>query len=183
MPSDTSRLCFTLLVGLVACERLWELYLSRRHGAWARARGGQEFGREHYPWMVLLHTGLLVGMLAEVWLIQRTAPPLALAAAALALSVVAMALRYWCIASLGPRWNTRVVCVPGLPLVHKGPYRWLSHPNYVAVVLEGIALPMVHGAWRTAVCFTLLNAWLLTVRIRVESAALQQMCAQPLPSA
>ena len=88
----------------------------------------------------------------------------------LALVVAAQALRWWCIATLGTRWNTRIVVVDGLPLVQDGPYRWLRHPNYVAVVVEGAALPLVHTAWITAVVFTVLNAVLLRVRIRAENA-------------
>jgi methyltransferase len=90
----------------------------------------------------------------------------------LALVVASQALRWWCIATLGPRWNTRIVIVPGLPRVAGGPYRWLTHPNYVAVVVEGFALPMVGFAWVTALVFTVLNAGLLTVRIRAENSAL-----------
>ncbi|MFD0471542.1 isoprenylcysteine carboxylmethyltransferase family protein [Nonomuraea thailandensis] len=86
--------------------------------------------------------------------------------------VLAQGLRWWCIRTLGHQWNTRVVVVPGLPLVHRGPYRWMRHPNYVAVVAEGIALPLVHTAWVTALVFTITNAALLAVRIRVEDAAL-----------
>ena len=92
----------------------------------------------------------------------------------LAVVVLAQALRWWCIATLGPRWNTRIIVVPGLPLVEGGPYRWLRHPNYVAVVAEGIALPLVHSAWITAVVFTVVNAALLWVRISSENAALAQ---------
>ena len=84
-------------------------------------------------------------------------------------------LRWWCITTLGPQWNTRVIIVPNLPRVTGGPYRWISHPNYVAVVLEGFALPLMHCAWLTAVCFTLCNAWLLYVRIRCENTALRQL--------
>ncbi|MEV4085362.1 isoprenylcysteine carboxylmethyltransferase family protein, partial [Nonomuraea fuscirosea] len=86
--------------------------------------------------------------------------------------VLAQGLRWWCIGTLGRQWNTRVVVVPGLPLVDRGPYRWLRHPNYVAVVAEGIALPLVHSAWLTALAFTAANAALLSVRVRVENAAL-----------
>ena len=90
------------------------------------------------------------------------------------LVVVALSqvLRWWCVTTLGPRWNTLVIVVPQTSLVRQGPYRWLHHPNYVAVVVEGVALPLVHTAWLTAAGFTLANALLLTVRIRVENAAL-----------
>jgi len=85
---------------------------------------------------------------------------------------------------LGPRWNTRIIVIPGLPLVNRGPYRWMSHPNYVAVVLEGIALPLVHTAWLTAITFTVVNAGLLWVRIRAENAALAQaLSEEPPPTA
>jgi methyltransferase len=95
----------------------------------------------------------------------------------LALVVLSQALRWWCITTLGRRWNTRVIVVPGLAPVTGGPYRFLSHPNYVAVVVEGFALPLVHSAWITAVVFTVLNAALLTVRIRSENAALRTLPA------
>src|SRR5690625_2742060 len=90
----------------------------------------------------------------------------------LAMALASQLLRWWCIAALGPRWNTRIIVVPGLPLVTSGPYRWLRHPNYVAVVVEGFALPLVHSAWITALVFTLANAALLTARIRSENRAL-----------
>ena len=162
---------YTVLVLAVGVERLAELRLSLRHAAWARERGGVETGQGHYPWMVLLHTGLLAGCLAEVWLLDRPFLPL-LGWTMLALVLASQALRWWCIATLGPRWNTRVIVVPGLPLVTAGPYRFLRHPNYVAVVVEGVALPLVHTAWVTALVFTVLNAALLRTRIRCENAAL-----------
>jgi methyltransferase len=89
--------------------------------------------------------------------------------------IAAQALRYWCIATLGPRWNVRVIVVPGMALATDGPYRFLRHPNYLAVVTEMIALPLVHTAWLTAIVFSLLNAAMLAVRIRVEEAALQEV--------
>src|SRR5918912_1031118 len=162
---------YTLLVVLVAAIRLVELSVARRNLRWARERGGVESGAGHYPVMVALHTALLVGCVAEVWIGDRPFVP-ALGWPMLALLVAAHALRWWCIRTLGPQWNTRVVRVPDLPLVTAGPYRWLNHPNYVAVVVEGFALPLVHTAWITAVIFTVLNAGLLTVRLRCETRAL-----------
>jgi methyltransferase len=167
----TTLAFFTVVVALVALERLAELVVSTRNARWSLAQGGRETGQGHYVVMVVLHTGLLVGALVEAWW-RRPAVPLALAATMLALVVGSQALRWWCIATLGRQWNTRVIVVPGLPLVRSGPYRWLRHPNYVAVVVEGFALPLVHAAWWTAVVFTVANAILLTVRIRVEERAL-----------
>ena len=107
----------------------------------------------------------------EVWLLGRVFHP-ALGWTALALAVASQALRWWCITSLGRHWSTRVLVVPGDELVTRGPYRFLRHPNYVAVVVEGVALPLVHTAWITATAFTVLNAVLLRTRIRVEDRAL-----------
>jgi methyltransferase len=162
---------YSLLILATGVERLAELLVSRRNAGWAFARGGVERGREHFPLMVVLHTGLLLGALVEVIALDRQFLP-ALGWPMLVLVVASQALRWWCVATLGRRWNTRVIVVPGLPLVATGPYHWLRHPNYVAVVVEGIALPLVHTAWLTATVFTVLNAAVLAVRIRCENAAL-----------
>jgi methyltransferase len=172
----TGTTLFTVLIVLVGLERVAELIVSQRNLRWSWERGGQEYGRGHYPVMVVLHLGLLVGALVEVHLAGRQMIP-ALAVPMLVLVLAAQALRWWCIVSLGPRWNTRVVIVPGLPRVTRGPYAWMSHPNYVAVVVEGFALPLVGSAWVTALVFTTLNAALLAVRIRTEDAALSLLPA------
>jgi len=168
-----SQVLFTVLVLAVGLERLAELVVSRRNAEWAFARGGVESGQSHYPAMVVLHVGLLVGALVEVWSADRPFLPW-LGWPALALVLASQGLRWWCISTLGHQWNTRVIVVPGLPLVTGGPYRWFSHPNYVAVVVEGIALPLVHTAFVTAIAFTVLNAVVLGLRIRVESRALAE---------
>ena len=165
---------YALLIAVVACERLAELVIARRNLAWSLERGGVEVGAGHYPVMVVLHTAFLVGCLAEVILLDRPFLP-ALGWSMLAIVVAAQALRWWCITTLGPRWNTRVVVIPGAPRVDGGPYRLFPHPNYVAVVAEGIALPLVHTAWITALVFTVLNAALLTRRITTENAALARL--------
>jgi methyltransferase len=167
----TSLGWYALLVAAVGLERVAELRLSLRHARWAMDRGGVETGRGHYPPMVVLHSALLVGALAEVAVAHRPFIP-ALGWPMLAVVAGAQGLRWWCIATLGVRWNTRVIVVPGLALVSAGPYRLMRHPNYVAVVAEGVALPLVHTAWVTATVFTVLNAWLLTVRVRCENRAL-----------
>jgi methyltransferase len=160
---------------MVALERLAELVVSRHNARWSLERGWVVSGEGHYPWMVALHTGLLVGAPLEVALAGRPFLP-ALGWPMLALVVAAQGLRWWCVAALGRRWNTQVIVVPGLPLVTRGPYRfgWLRHPNYVAVAVEGVALPLVHTAWITAVAFTVLNAAVMVVRVRCENAALGQ---------
>ena len=171
-----SAIWFTVLLGLVGVERLAELVVAKRNLAWSLARGGRETGFAHYPVMVVLHTGLLVGAALEVWLGHRSFLP-ALGWPMLVLVLASQGLRWWCIRTLGPQWNTRIVVVPDLPRVTSGPYRLFPHPNYVAVVVEGAALPLVHDAWLTALVFTVLNAVLLAVRIRAENAALEGLRA------
>jgi methyltransferase len=158
-------------LGLLALERLVELRLSTRNARRAFARGGVERGRGHYGVMVALHTLFLFACAAEVIVFDR---PFSAGAGALAftLALLAQGLRYWAIATLGEQWNTRVIVVPGRPPITGGPYRFLKHPNYVAVVLEIAAVPLIHGAWLTALVFSAGNAALLAVRIRSEEAAL-----------
>ncbi len=166
---------YSALLVALGLERLVELRISRRNLAWALAQGGVEYGAGHFRWMKLLHAAFLLGCGAEAWLLERPFRPL-LGWSMLGVALLAQALRYWTIATLGKRWNVRVIVVPGLPVVTAGPFRFLRHPNYLAVVAEGIALPLIHGAVAVAVVFSLLDAWLLTVRIRCEEAALRQHC-------
>jgi methyltransferase len=167
----TGYLAFTILLVIVAVERIVELAISKRNLRWSFAQGGIEFGRSHYKYMVAIHVFLLGGSLLEVWLFRPTLIPL-LSWIMIMLAIASQVLRWWCISSLGKRWNTLIVIIPGKPLSKAGPYRWLKHPNYVAVIVEGFALPMVGFAWRTAIIFSLLNAAVLTARIRSENAAL-----------
>ncbi|MCU1440313.1 MAG: hypothetical protein JWP85_1310 [Rhodoglobus sp.] len=168
-------ICLILATG---AERLWELTVSKRNAAAAFARGGVEYGQRHFPWMVTLHTGLLLACIAEVVLLERPFIP-ALGWPMLVIALLCQVGRYWIIASLGEQWNTRVIVVPGAKRVTgRGPYRftWLPHPNYVIVAVEGIALPLVHAAWITAIAFTVLNAVLLVgFRIPTEDRALRQL--------
>jgi methyltransferase len=172
--SDAFFIALVLLIGL---ERLVELVISRRNVTWSLNRGGREVAGGHYPAMVALHTALLLGCIVEVLVADRPFRPW-LGWPMLLVVLATELLRWWCIATLGRRWNTRIVVVPDLPLVKAGPYRWFRHPNYVAVVAEGIALPLIHTAWVTALVFTALNAWLLTVRVRAENAALAGVLAR-----
>lgn len=165
---------YVILIAAVVAERVAEQVVAQRNLAWSRRRGGVEFGAGHYPVMVVLHTGFLIGCLAEVYLLHR--PFLVwLGWPMLAVAVASQALRWWCIGTLGRQWNTRVVVIPGADRISAGPYRLLTHPNYVAVVAEGIAIPLVHTAWITALVFTVLNAALLATRISVENAALASL--------
>ncbi|MBU8898944.1 hypothetical protein DRW03_25500 [Corallococcus sp. H22C18031201] len=162
---------------LVVAERVVELVLSKRNAARAFARGGVEAGQGHYPVMVAFHTSFLVACAAEAVLWAR--PTLGwVSGVALAGAVAGQALRYWAISTLGDRWNSRIIVVPDLPPVTGGPYRYLRHPNYVAVVMEFWCLPMIHGAWVTALVFSMGNLLLLFVRIRAEEQALGAVYAR-----
>ena len=173
-----SRVLYTLLVAAVAAERIGELVVSRLHERWLRARGAMEAGARHYPLMIALHTGFLVACVAEVWLLGRPFLP-RLGWPMLALVGGTMALRWWVVATLRGRWTTRVLVLPGEPLVDRGPFRFLRHPNYLAVAVELAALPLVHTAWWTAVGFGGANLVLLAHRIRVEEAALSAAAGRP----
>ena len=169
-------MAYVVLIAAVACERLFELTLSRRHARAAFARGGLEYGSGHFRVMSVMHTAFLLACVLEVVLLERPFMPW-LGWPALALVATAQALRYWAISTLGDRWNVRVIVVPGEAAVRGGPYRFLRHPNYLAVIVELAALPLVHGAYLTAMAFSLANAVLLGVRIRCEEQALRTHCA------
>ena len=162
------------LLGLTTAQRLGELVLARRNTARLKARGAYEVGAGHYPLIVALHGAWLAGLWA--WVIGRN-PPLNLAWAGVYLAL--QGLRVWVLTSLGDRWTTRIIILPGAPLVRRGPYRFLPHPNYTVVVAEIAVLPLAFGLWPYSLVFTLLNLAVLTIRIRTENAALKAL--RPIP--
>jgi methyltransferase len=154
-----------LLLALVTLERLAELWLARRNTAALVAAGAIEFAPGHYPLIVLLHTAWLAGL----WLIAWNNPVVTVW---LVIFLLLQVLRVWVLATLGRRWTTRIIVQPGIALVKRGPYRWLTHPNYVVVVGEIAILPLCLGLPWYALAFSIANAAVLTVRIRAENAAL-----------
>lgn len=165
---------------LIVAQRLLELRVAKRNEAWAREHGAVERGAGHYPLFFVLHTGWLLAWPVEAWLGgPRLAAGWWLALAAFG---AAQLLRYWAITSLGRRWNTRILVLPGEPRLRVGPYRFVPHPNYVAVVIELAAAPLCFGAWWTAATVSVLNlALLLGVRIPAEARALDD-AEVPRPS-
>jgi methyltransferase len=152
----------------VGVLRIAELILSHSNTRNLLARGGQEFGRPHYPLFVLLHGGWLAAMFIAI-------PLDATSHSFLLFGFVALQFcRLWVIASLGPYWTTRIISAPDFPRIVRGPYRWVKHPNYIVVIAEIAILPLAFGAWEIAVLFSALNAALLTWRIKVEESALAQ---------
>lgn len=162
---------YYLFILAIGAERLVELVVSRRNASWSIAHGGKEFGRGHYPVMVAMHTLLLVSCIVEVATQHRPFLPW-LGWPMLGVVLLSTVVRWWCAATLGKRWNPRLIVIPNAPLVEGGPYRFIHHPNYTAVVAEVAALPLVHSAWVTAIVFSVANALVLTVRIRTENMAL-----------
>lgn len=156
----------------MAAQRLLELRVSRRNERRARGRGAVEYGRGHYPAMVALHALWLVSTLAEGAL---RGPEATLWYVPLAAFLLVQPLRYWAILSLGASWNVRVLVIPGARRLRRGPYRYLSHPNYLVVAVEVATFPLIFGAWATALVFTLLNAAFLYVRVRAEEHALSEL--------
>ena len=155
-----------MIIGLVALQRLAELAISQRNTRKLLAEGGYEVGRGHYIWFVLLHATWLLSMLGFI------DPDATLSFAWLSFFLLLQAARVWVMRSLGRYWTTRVITVPDAPLVRRGPYRLMRHPNYAIVVGEIAALPLGFGAWKIALVFSLLNAGLLFHRIRTENLAL-----------
>ena len=154
-----------LILALVTLQRLGELWLSQRNTRRLLAKGAWEHSPGHYPLIVALHAAWL-GVLW--WL----APGQPINLPLLALFALVEIGRIWVVQTLGPRWTTRIIVVPGETLVSRGPYKYLNHPNYAVVVAEIALLPLVFGLWRTAAVFSLLNATLLYIRIREENRAL-----------
>jgi methyltransferase len=155
-----------LVLAAVVVLRLAELVYARRNTQALIRRGGIEIGARHYPLFIVLHTAWLAALFLFVPADARLSWPW------LAVLLLMQAARLWSILSLGPWWTTRVITVPGAPLVRRGPYRFMRHPNYAVVVVEIAALPMMFGAWRIALIFSLFNAALLAWRIHVEERAL-----------
>ncbi len=156
----------------IILQRLLELRLARRNMAWALSQGAREYGANHYVLFICLHCLWIVSFNLEWFYMRPAMPPFWGAIAVLIL--IAQFLRYWAIATLGKRWNTRIVVLRGIPKVSSGPYRYLKHPNYIAVIIEIWAVPLLIGAWHTALVFSVLNAMLLYgIRIPAEEEALE----------
>lgn len=162
---------YLALLAALAAERIFHLVLASRNARRALAAGAVEHGRGHYPVMAAFHALFLLSAATEAIVLRRPFPG-ALGWIALGGALGAQALRYWSVASLGARWNTRIIVFPGTAPIRRGPYRFMRHPNYLAVIIEIACVPLIHGCWLTAMVFSIGNAALLRVRIRAEEAAM-----------
>jgi methyltransferase len=161
-----------LIIGLVIIQRILEIIWAKSNSRYMRKLGAIEFGATQYKYFIILHTSFFLALIGEVYLkgIETVISWLPLG-----IFILAQGLRVWCLSSLGRFWNTRVYVVPGLKPIVKGPYKYLRHPNYFAVILEIISLPLIFGAYYTTAIFTVLNGLLLRQRIHLEEQALQEV--------
>src|ERR1700724_3877432 len=164
-------IAYLALLGLVGIGRIVELGISRRNQRQLEKRGVRKVAEPHFRWMVLLHGGVLIAAAIEVVVLHRPLTP-ALAIPMAVLFVLANLLRWWVIRTLAGHWNVQVMASSHVGVVTSGPYKWVRHPNYVAVVIELFALPMIHTAWITALAGTLANLEILRRRLRVEEGVL-----------
>ena len=156
---------FIIFILFLLTQRFTELYISKRNGKWLLSQGAIEYGREHYPFMIALHTFFILSLIGEYYLFG----PKPISYLFLILFVLLLLFKYWVLSSLGPYWNTRIYRIPGSKAVKKGPYKLFKHPNYVDVVCEIAIIPMVFNLYYTALIFSVLNAVMLSVRLRVEN--------------
>lgn len=163
---------FVIVISIVILQRLIELLVARRNEKWMKSQGAFEAGSTHYPFMVGMHILFFISLILEVLFFQRQLS--SIWPVLLTIFLMTQILRIWCLASLGRFWNTKIIVLPNAQVVRKGPYKWIRHPNYIIVATELLVLPLLFNAFFTAVLFTLLNCWMMTVRIPTEEKALKE---------
>ena len=162
---------FYCVLAFVIIQRFVELRIAKRNEKAMLAKGAYEVGASHYKYMILLHTSFFISFLVEVAFFKSIFTPYYVL---LAVFILLQLLRVWCLASLGPFWNTKIIILPGANVVVKGPYAFIRHPNYLVVCLEIAILPLMFQAYVTAILFTILNIIMLSVRIPMEEKALKE---------
>lgn len=156
---------FTIFISFLILQRLSELFIARRNEKWLLSQGAVQYGQSHYPFMIAMHTSFLVSLILEYLYRGGTA----ISWTFLAIFLAVLLFKFWALSSLGKYWNTKIYRVPGVYPVKRGPYKFLKHPNYMEVVCEIAFIPLVFHLYYTAIIFTVLNAAMLTVRIREEN--------------
>ena len=163
---------FTMIIMIVIIQRLVELFVAKRNEKWMLGQGSFEVGAGHYPFMVAMHIAFFITLIFEFFIMDPPLSPLWILF--LMLFLIAQIARIWCLTSLGKFWNTKILILPGADVVKKGPYQFIRHPNYVIVTTELLVLPLLFSAYFTAIIFSLLNLWMLSVRIPAEEKALKK---------
>ncbi|MEF2095669.1 isoprenylcysteine carboxylmethyltransferase family protein [Bacillus sp. CFBP9009] len=163
---------FAIFIILIAIQRLVELYIAKQNEKQLKAAGAVEYGESHYRWMVLMHLSFFIVLIIEVVVLERNMS--GLWPIWLTLFLIAQSGRIWAIRSLGKHWNTKIIVVPDADVVIKGPYKYFKHPNYIIVATEILVISLLFNAYYTAIIFSLLNVWMMTVRIPLEEKALKE---------
>ena len=163
---------FGIVLSIVILQRIIELFIAKRNEQWMKSQGAFEAGASHYPYMVTMHVFFFSTLIIEVLFFYRELS--SIWPVFLGIFLAAQILRVWCLASLGKFWNTKIIVLPSAKVVRRGPYKWLRHPNYIIVATELLVLPLLFNAFFTAVVFSLLNIWMMTVRIPAEEKALKE---------
>jgi len=164
---------FIIFYIFLVFQRQIELFVARRNEQLVRKEGAVEYDREGYKYIVMLHAGFFISLLAENMLLNRQLNKYSVIL--FGVFIFTQLLRYWAIASLGKYWNTRILVVPGIKLVTRGPYKYIKHPNYLAVIIEIAVIPLIFSCYITAIVFSLLNLVTLRRRISIEENALKQI--------
>ncbi|WP_249597589.1 isoprenylcysteine carboxyl methyltransferase family protein [Peribacillus frigoritolerans] len=163
---------FAIFIILIAIQRLVELYIAKQNEKQLKAGGAIEYGESHYKWMVLMHLSFFIVLIIEVVALERDIS--GLWPIWLTLFLIAQSGRIWVIRSLGKHWNTKIIVVPDAEVVIKGPYKFFKHPNYIIVATEILVISLLFNAYYTAIIFSLLNVWMMMVRIPLEEKALKE---------
>ncbi|SOC18171.1 15-methylpalmitoyl-4-hydroxy-2-pyrone 4-O-methyltransferase [Ureibacillus xyleni] len=162
-----------VIIAFVVIQRLVEVLIAKGNEKKMKALGAYEVGQSHYPFMIALHVSFFISLIGEILIFNRQPSPIFIWL--FALFLLTQGLRIWCLASLGQYWNTKIIILPGANVVKKGPYLFFRHPNYLVVCIEILVLPLMFQAYFTAICFTLLNFAMLSVRIPLEERALVEV--------
>ncbi|MCG7342542.1 isoprenylcysteine carboxyl methyltransferase [Sporosarcina sp. ACRSL] len=161
-----------IVLTIVILQRIIELFIAKRNEKWMKSQGAFEAGSSHYPFMVAMHIFFFITLIAEVLFFHRQLSTIW--QILLGIFLAAQIARVWCLASLGKFWNTKIIVLPHAKVVKRGPYKWVRHPNYIIVATELLVLPLLFNAFFTAVLFSLLNIWMMTIRIPAEERALKE---------
>jgi methyltransferase len=164
---------FYFVITIVIIQRLSELIIARKNEVWLRSQGAVEYGKEHYVFIVLLHTLFFISLITEYNISGRYSELNIINYLFLVFFALLQIMRVWVLKSLGKYWNTKILRIPGSVLVTSGPYRYFKHPNYIVVVCEIFTLPLIFDLYYTAVIFTVLNALILFIRIKAENKILE----------
>lgn len=168
---------FWIILGILIIQRISELLIARRNESYVKAIGAREYDRSGYRLIVLMHIGFFISLISEYLFSNGNLNKFWITL--LIIFILAQFLRYWAIGALGRNWNTKILVIPGTEPINRGPYKYVKHPNYIAVITEIAVIPLIFSCYFTAVVFSILNVLVLKRRIKIEEAALSGMLSEP----